>query len=137
MIDLEAVRDRVHALGFIFTGDAVDAVDAMTNMSAPVPAAYVSIAREGAAKNKNSTGRHTQIVSQTLSVLMAVGGQRADGDIRATVEYWKNEVRDSITGWQAPGANTNFDYDSYSIRFMGEGLVWSETLFSCRSLLSK
>lgn len=137
MIDLEKVRDRVHDLGFVYTGDAVDAADAMQNMSAPVPAAYVSIAREGATKNKNSAGRHTQVVEQVLSVLFAVGGQRADGDLRGTVEHWKDEIIPSLIGWTAPGAGMPFEYVSYSIRFMGDGMVWAECLFAAKSLLSK
>lgn len=137
MIDLEAVRERVHGLGFSHTGDVVEAADAMENMSAPTPAAYISTARESAARNKNATGRHTQIIEQTVSVLMALGAQRADGKLRDDVEEKKNAVIESLMGWTAPGAETPFNYLSFSVRFMAQGIVWTEAMFSARFIRSK
>jgi uncharacterized protein YfiM (DUF2279 family) len=137
MIDLQAVRDRVYGLGFAFTGNAVDATDAIQNMSAPNPSAYVSTARERAARNKNATGRHTQIVEQTVSILFAVGAERADGRQSDDVEDKKNAIIESLMGWTAPGSETPFSYDSFAIRFMDQGVVWGELLFAAKYLRTK
>lgn len=137
MMDLQSVKDRIHALGFAYTGDAVEAADAIQSMAAPVPAAYVSTARESAAPNRLSTGRHSQVVTAIISVLFAVGAQRADAQLRDEVEEWKTKVRDSMIGWTADGANLPFDYISFSIRFMDQGTVWGELLFQTKYMVQK
>lgn len=137
-VNLDSVRDRVRECqGLTYVGNAIEAADAMENMAAPVPCAYVSIAREGASPNKNSAGRHTQMVTSDLSVLMAFGAQRADAGLTDEVEAVRIAVRDLLMAWTAEGAGLPFDYISYSVRFMGNGLLWVEQLFRTKYLVSK
>jgi hypothetical protein len=139
MIDLEACRVRANEQADLrYVGNVIEAADAMQNASGPVPAAYVSTAREGASPNKNTTGKHTQLVQTVLSVLFVVGAQRADGKVPDQVEALKNDLIALFMAWTPDGnVQTPFDYVSYSIRMMADGLVWAELLFSCKSLLTK
>lgn len=136
-MDLGPIRDRIqNGTDLMHVGDVVEAADAIQNVSAPTPSAFVSTAREQAAKNKNSTGRHSQMVDQTISVLVAEGAQRADSDLRDVVEARKEELITLLMGWTPDGASLPLDYVSYSIRFMDQGIVWFELLFSTRFIRS-
>jgi hypothetical protein len=115
MIDLEpsATASELQ-LAFTYVGDAVDAADAIENMAAPVPAAYVSTARESAAPNRNSTGGIRRWSTADLSVLLAVGRSARTPAAGRPVDSWKKrDVIDKLIGWTPSGANLPFDYVSF------------------------
>lgn len=135
MIDLDAVRDRIREIQDLsFVGDAVDAADAIENMVAPTPCAYVSVARESGSPNKNSTGRHTQVITADISVLFALASQRAAADLKDKVEATRSAITDQMIGWTPSGGELPFDFVSYSVRFMGQGMFWGEILFRSKYL---
>jgi hypothetical protein len=137
MIDLKAVGDQIADMDWQFVGDVIAASDAMTNNSAPVPAVYISTARESAGQNRNMTGRHSQMVAQQISVLAAIGAQRADAGLNDEVEEKRDQIIDRLMGWTPPGAGVPLDYNGYSIRFMDQGVIWFELLFSSKYLRTR
>ena len=137
MINLKAIGDRLDDMDWQHIGDAVDAADAMTNGSAPVPAVYVSTARETAAPNRNQTGRHTQMITQMVSVLFVVGSQRADAALNDDVEERRDQIIERLMGWTPPGAGLPLDYASFSVRFAEAGEIWGELLFQSRYIRTR
>lgn len=137
MIDLKAIGDQLGSMDWQHVGDAVDAADAMTNGSAPVPAVYISTARESAAPNRNQTGRHSQMITQQVSVLFAIGSQRADAQLNDEVEDRRDQIIALLMGWTPPGAGLPLDYVSFSVRFADVGEIWGELLFQSRYIRSK
>jgi nitrous oxide reductase len=137
MIDLKAIADQISDMDWQHVGDVVEAADAMTNDVAPVPAAYISTAREQALPNRNSTGRHSQMVMAQISVLCAIGAQRADAQLTDEVEERRDQIIDRLMGWTPTKAALPLDYVSYSVRFMDQGTVWFELLFATKYLRSK
>lgn len=137
-IDLKDVRDRLRALGlFNSVSDWLSGQDAIENANAHPPAAFVSTASERAAPNRLSTGRHRQLVVQTISVLFCLPTERADEERSDELEAHRLAVQEELTGLRPIGADSPFDYVGFSIRFAGEGLVWGELLFSAPYTLSR
>jgi hypothetical protein len=135
MIDLAAIRARVLAITvggaplFLSVEDTPSAADAMENFTAPPPAGFVSVARERAAPNRLS-GRHRQLVRSSVSVLWCLGAERADEKRNDPMEVARGAIIYSLSGWRAPGADTAFDFESYSLRYIAHGLMWGESLFA-------
>ena len=130
MIDLKSVRDRLDALGiFLSVEDTVSAGEAIEQFNAPPPAAFVSTARESAAGNTLATS-FRQKVTQTVSVLWVVGAERATRDNNDPMEEIRSAIIRDLTGWTPEGSASRFEYMSYSLRFIGEGLIWGEALFA-------
>lgn len=127
MIDLKDIRDRVQNLDiFLSVEDTISAAEAMETFNAPPPAAFVSTSAERARPNELATG-HRQRVDQTVSVLWALGAERAhrDGD---PMEEVKGKLLTSLVAWQPKGSAKPLEYVSYGVRFIGEGLIWGEIL---------
>ena len=142
MIDLNDVRARVHGLLgfegqplFLSVEDSVSGAEAMEQFTATPPAAFVTIAGETAAPSKHM-GRHEQTVLATVSILWALAAERADEDRADPMEEAKRQVILGLAGWRAAGAMDAFNYSSFSVRFIGEGLMWGEALFRARYFLS-
>lgn len=130
MIDLNDVRDRIAKLGiFNRVGTIVGVADAIDNEAFLPPAAFVSCAIERASPNRLVTGRHRQMVSETVSIVWAQGAESADDSPNDVVEDFRRRVVEALVGWRAKGAERGFNYVSFSIRFIGNGMVWPELLF--------
>lgn len=141
MIDLAAVRARVLAITvggvplLLSVEDTPSAADAMEHFNAPPPAGFVSVARERAAPNRLS-GRHRQLIRSSVSVLFCLAAERADESRNDPVEVARGAIMFSLSGWRAPGADGAFDFESYSFRFAGDGLLWGECLFGAPWILT-
>jgi hypothetical protein len=134
-IDLKSCRDRLGELELFNTvEDTASAAEAMESFNALPPAAFVSTAAERAVPNKVS-GRHRQPVLQTVSVLFALAAERADRERNDPAEIHRNAVINKLTAWRPPGATGPFQYVSYSIRMIADGLIWGECLFAAPYLL--
>ena len=136
MIDLKAVRDRLivedAALApplFLSAKDTISAGEAMESFNAIPPAAFVSTAGERAESNMLATGpRRRQRVTQTVSILFALGLERGDDERADPAEAARVFIMGRMVGWKPPGADSPFDYVSYSVVQISGGLMWGEVL---------
>lgn len=130
MIDLDDVRAKIRDLGvYNEVGDALNGADAMENFVGRPPAAFVSTSSERAAPNKMATG-FRQRVYQGVSVLFVEGQESAARDTDDRVEARKRELVQLLVAWTPQGAASPFEYVSYSVRFIGGGLVWGEVILA-------
>lgn len=129
-IDLEAVGVAAEELELFHSVEGVvSGADAMTYGTAPPKSAYVSTARETAEPNK-MTGRHRQRITQTVSILFTIAGERLDGARNDELEQVKNALLERFAGWRPPGADSVFQYVSFQVVQIADGLIWGESLFA-------
>lgn len=130
MIDLKAIRAQLEeGRFFLSVKDSISAAEAMEGFNAIPPAAFVSTAGERAEPNMLATGpRRRQRVTQTVSILFVLGMERGDDESADPAEAARLFVMARTVGWQAPGADSPFDYVSYSVVQISGGLMWGEVL---------
>ena len=129
-IDLKSVKQKICELGvFNDVGDTLSVAEAMKEFVARPPACYVSTSSERAGPNRLSTG-HRQRITQIVSVLFVMGGERRDEDAVDPVEDARQKLLLALTAWRPEGADSPFDYVSYSFLQAEDGLVWAELLFA-------
>lgn len=134
MIDLKSVRARLAATialeepFFFSVKDTVSAGEAMESFNALPPAAFVSTAGERAEPNQLATGRRRQRVWQTVSLLFALALERGDEERADPAEAARAFIMGRMVGWRPDGADSPFDYVSYSVVQISGGLMWGEVL---------
>lgn len=128
-INLADVQARVLELElFNSVQNTLSAADAMENFNSAPPAGFVSTASERASSNTLSTGRMRQRVMQTVSVLFVLGTGRADEAEGDEMEAARKAIMEHLVGWRADGAEAAFEYVSYSLVQIADGLAWGEVL---------
>lgn len=137
MIDLAETRERVRAIAlpssdpfFLSVSDALSAADAMEHLDANPPAAFVYMASERAEPNALAAGGRRQRVNSTVAVLILLGAERADGERADPLEIARGLVIASLVGFKPSGAGKAFDYASYRVLQISDGMIWCECLFN-------
>lgn len=127
--DFVAIRDRVASLGYFLTvTDIQNAALAIEESRGMPPMAFLSTASETAEPNK-TIGGHAQRVTVRLSILFAIGMERAADDGNDMAEQLRKALIRLMMGWVPPGAAGPLNYDRYAVRAIGDGLFWGEVLF--------
>lgn len=127
--DFDAIRDRIASLGYFVTvTDIQSAAMAIEDSLGVPPMAFLSTASETAEPNK-TIGGHAQRVTARLSVLFAIGTERAAHDGKDASEQLRKALIRLLIGWTPPGALGPLQYDRYLVRSVGDGLFWGEVLF--------
>lgn len=127
--DFTAIRDRVAGLNYFTTvTDIQNAAQAIEESQGIPPMAFVSTASEAAETNKQ-IGGHAQRVATRVSVLFAIGMDRAAHDDKDFAEQIRKALILTFAGWTPPGALGPLQYERYQPRAMGDGLFWGEVLF--------
>lgn len=138
MIDLEWIIAQLDTLKhFNDIGRAVDAAAAIGEFVARPPACYVSTTSERASPNELASGAFRQRVTQTISILFVLGAERRSDSETDAVELTRTLVRNLLLGVTPPGADGPFQFASYSLRAMDQGLIWGELLFAAPYYLTK
>lgn len=127
--DFAAIRDRVASLGYFVTvTDIQNAAMAIEDSLGVPPMAFLSTASETAEPNK-TIGGHDQRVTARLSILFAIGTERAAHDGKDAAEQLRKAIIRLLIGWTPPRALGPLNYDRYLVRSVGDGLFWGEVLF--------
>lgn len=137
MIELKNVRDRLDELqSLCYVGDSISGADAMENMNARPDSAFVSTSGARGAPSKLATGKVRQRVVQNVSVVFCIGQESAADDQTDTMEERWQEILYALLGWTPPGAGGPFNFVSFGVRFIGEGLIWGEVIMAAPLLIS-
>lgn len=135
-VDLESVRDRLSSLKhFNSVTNLQAAANALENMNALPPAAFVSIVSETAEPNK-VVGGHSQRVTASVSVLFCVAAESASDSAGDELEETRRAVIRILIGWTPVNAEAAFNFDRYLLRAQGDGLIWGEVLMRTRYRLT-
>jgi len=106
-----------------------DSTVVVDQMQAVPPAAFVSITRESGEPNK-TIGGFSQRVNVTISTLFCVPAERADGKAGDDLEDTRKAVIRILLGWIPDRADSMLQFQGYSLRAAGEGLLWGEVLMT-------
>lgn len=125
------IMERIQATRlFQSVGSATALADALED---PIDMAAFVVVPSQRAEGNRTTGRHSQRITERLSIVFCVKGAAANPDQPADdVQRLRDALLDLMAGWKAEDAETALDFLSSSVRSMSAGFVWTEMLFEAQ-----
>lgn len=135
MIDAVVTRLTLDCPALKSVAGAVDLADIMANQFevpfAKRPAAFVLLAGEDASRNETGIGGVAQVVSEHVSIVLAIGGgQQAGREVaKDAVKAARDAVMACLLGWSPDGLGV-LTYEGAAMLPLRPRTVWFRMTFS-------